>query len=50
MAAKALVFSNWPRRPLNLRVPSAFPRKALVILTVGRWADSERYKGAGQFD
>jgi glycosyltransferase involved in cell wall biosynthesis len=32
--------------PANLPVPAEFPRNALVILTVGRWASSERYKGA----
>jgi phosphatidylinositol alpha-1,6-mannosyltransferase len=39
-------FLQLAEAPADLRVPSAFPRKALVILTVGRWADSERYKGA----
>jgi phosphatidyl-myo-inositol dimannoside synthase len=32
--------------PANLPLPSGFPRDALVILAVGRWARSERYKGA----
>lgn len=31
-------------RPASLRLPSAFPRGP-VILTVGRWARSEQYKG-----
>jgi len=34
--------------PGNLPVPAAFPEKCLVILTVGRWASSERYKGADE--
>jgi phosphatidylinositol alpha-1,6-mannosyltransferase len=39
-------FLQLAEAPADLPVPSAFPRKALVILTVGRWANSERYKGA----
>ena len=30
--------------PASLRLPSAFPR-GRIILTVGRWSSSERYKG-----
>jgi len=32
--------------PRGLPVPPTFPQQRLVILTVGRWASSERYKGA----
>jgi phosphatidylinositol alpha-1,6-mannosyltransferase len=32
--------------PTGLPVPAAFPQVGLVILTVGRWASAERYKGA----
>ena len=39
-------FLQLAEAPADLPVPSAFPQKALVILTVGRWANSERYKGA----
>jgi phosphatidyl-myo-inositol dimannoside synthase len=34
--------------PAGLDVPPAFPQKGPVILTVGRWASSERYKGADE--
>jgi phosphatidyl-myo-inositol dimannoside synthase len=39
-------FLQLAEAPADLPVPPSFPRKALVILTVGRWARSERYKGA----
>ena len=47
----------WPMNPSFLRlasessdlsVPQGFPKQARVILTVGRWAASERYKGADE--
>jgi phosphatidylinositol alpha-1,6-mannosyltransferase len=47
----------WPLSPSFLRmadaaaglpVPPAFPRAGPVVLTVGRWASSERYKGADE--
>jgi phosphatidyl-myo-inositol dimannoside synthase len=34
--------------PAGLTVPSAFPKKGSIILTVGRWASAERYKGADE--
>jgi phosphatidylinositol alpha-1,6-mannosyltransferase len=34
--------------PAALPVPRGFPQSGLVILTVGRWACSERYKGADE--
>ncbi len=34
--------------PGNLPVPRAFPKDGAVILAVGRWASSERYKGADE--
>jgi phosphatidyl-myo-inositol dimannoside synthase len=34
--------------PARLPVPPRFPQAGLVILTVGRWASSERYKGADE--
>jgi phosphatidyl-myo-inositol dimannoside synthase len=34
--------------PAALPVPTAFPQAGPVILTVGRWASSERYKGADE--
>jgi phosphatidylinositol alpha-1,6-mannosyltransferase len=34
--------------PAGLPVPPAFPQAGPVILTVGRWASSERYKGADE--
>jgi phosphatidylinositol alpha-1,6-mannosyltransferase len=34
--------------PAGLPVPPAFPKVGPVILTVGRWASSERYKGADE--
>jgi phosphatidylinositol alpha-1,6-mannosyltransferase len=34
--------------PAGLPVPSAFPKVGPVILTVGRWASSERYKGVDE--
>jgi phosphatidylinositol alpha-1,6-mannosyltransferase len=45
----------WPLSPAflsaadaasGLSTPRGFPQEGLVILTVGRWASSERYKGA----
>jgi phosphatidylinositol alpha-1,6-mannosyltransferase len=36
------------RAPDDLSLPKAFPKQARVILTVGRWAASERYKGADE--
>jgi phosphatidylinositol alpha-1,6-mannosyltransferase len=47
----------WPMNPnflrlasarVDLPVPRSFPQQARVILTVGRWAASERYKGADE--
>jgi phosphatidyl-myo-inositol dimannoside synthase len=47
----------WPISPSFLRMadapggpslPRAFPKRARVILTVGRWSASERYKGADE--
>jgi glycosyltransferase involved in cell wall biosynthesis len=47
----------WPLNPrflrlaeasANLPLPSGFPGRGRVILTVGRWAASERYKGADE--
>lgn len=47
----------WPLSPSFLRMadtraeltlPAAFPRQGRIILTVGRWAASERYKGTGE--
>jgi phosphatidyl-myo-inositol dimannoside synthase len=32
--------------PASLPLPPAFPQDGRVILTVGRWASAERYKGA----
>jgi phosphatidyl-myo-inositol dimannoside synthase len=34
--------------PAGLPVPPAFPQVGPVILTVGRWASAERYKGADE--
>jgi glycosyltransferase involved in cell wall biosynthesis len=34
--------------PAGLPLPPAFPQAGLVILTVGRWVSSERYKGADE--
>jgi phosphatidyl-myo-inositol dimannoside synthase len=34
--------------PAGLPVPPTFPQAGPVILTVGRWASSERYKGADE--
>ncbi len=34
--------------PARLPIPSTFPRTGPVILTVGRWVSSERYKGADE--
>jgi len=34
--------------PANLSLPRGFPERGRVILTVGRWAASERYKGADE--
>jgi phosphatidylinositol alpha-1,6-mannosyltransferase len=34
--------------PASLVVPSTFPKKGSIILTVGRWASTERYKGADE--
>ena len=38
-------FMRWADAPAKLSAPRALPR-GQFILTVGRWADSERYKGA----
>ena len=39
-------FLSLAAAPESLRLPEGFPRQGRVILTVGRWAASERYKGA----
>jgi len=38
-------FLRWANAPGDLPLPEKFPR-GQVVLTVGRWAASERYKGA----
>jgi phosphatidyl-myo-inositol dimannoside synthase len=40
-------FLRWADAPAELPLPEGFPR-GQVILTVGRWAASERYKGADE--
>jgi phosphatidyl-myo-inositol dimannoside synthase len=40
-------FLHWADAPTELPLPEGFPR-GQVILTVGRWAASERYKGADE--
>jgi phosphatidylinositol alpha-1,6-mannosyltransferase len=42
LSADFLVMAD---RPNGLPLPPAFPQAGLVILTVGRWATVERYKG-----
>ena len=37
---------HWADAPTRLPLPPGFPERARVILSVGRWAASERYKGA----
>ena len=39
---------NMAAAPANLPLPKNFPPSPVVILTVGRWAASERYKGADE--
>lgn len=34
--------------PASLAIPSTFPKKGSILLTVGRWASTERYKGADE--
>ena len=38
-------FLRFASEPSGLSLPLGFPKQARVILTVGRWAASERYKG-----
>jgi phosphatidyl-myo-inositol dimannoside synthase len=41
-------FLRMANAPTSLPVPASFPHAGFVILTVGRWASSERYKGADE--
>ncbi|MBZ5696708.1 MAG: glycosyltransferase family 4 protein [Acidobacteriia bacterium] len=41
-------FLRMAATPADLTLPEAFPRQGRSILTVGRWAASERYKGTDE--